>query len=100
MTGVAPKDNSTKSTGWRFVSDLDSGLGLAEDGLLKNIFNVEEKELMRTRNRLVSEDRSDGFRYALDQVDLQVSTEPIILLFFPVAVKFNDLKLLCTKLSL
>ena len=50
--------------------------GKAEDQLIKEVYMIKEKDeeqsMYRTRKRLLSQD-DDGFLYALEQIDEQVS---------------------------
>jgi len=59
----------------RFLPDLETALGKAEDGLLENVLNIKEKDIkkadIRRRERLMS-DADDGFLHALLQIDEQV----------------------------
>ena len=66
--GVKPSSNS----GVRFMPDLEAALGKAEDGLLKFVYKVQEKEQARIKMRRMSIN-DDGFIYALEQIDTQVS---------------------------
>jgi len=67
-SGVKP------TRGLRFLPDIETALGKAEDALIKHVFQKEEKSKMesgqRRRARLVSID-DDGFRFALRQIDEQ-----------------------------
>ena len=67
-SGVKP------TRGLRFLPDIETALGKAEDALIKNVFQKEEKSKMesgqRRRARLMSVD-DDGFRFALRQIDEQ-----------------------------
>lgn len=60
--------------GLRFLPDIETALGKAEDALIKYVFQKEEKTVVETgerrRARLMSVD-DDGFRFALKQIDDQ-----------------------------
>jgi len=63
-----------------FQPDLEAALGKAEDGILNSVFHVVEQTEhdvgLRRRERAFS-NADDGFRFALDKIDEQVS--PMIL---------------------
>lgn len=60
---------------FRFISNLESAIGRAEDGLLTDIFKAEEMDrkssVARRRIRLMSLGSDSGFGYALEQIDQQ-----------------------------
>lgn len=56
------------------MPDLEAALGKAEDGLLRFVYKVQEKEKARIKMRRKSID-DDGFVYALEQIDAQHGTD-------------------------
>ena len=68
---LVPNGATSKSMGFRFLPDLESALGRAENGLLKSVMKVEEYEMKRLHRRRLSMDE-DGFEYSLRQIDQQV----------------------------
>ena len=68
---LVPNGTTSKASGYRFMSDLESALGRAENGLLKSVLKIEEQEMKRFHRRRLSIDE-DGFEYSLRQIDQQV----------------------------
>ena len=70
MGGLKP---STKRTSvfskLKFFQSMEIALGKAEDGVLKQF---QHDQLIKTKNRSESVDYSNGFSYALEQIDAQV----------------------------
>ena len=75
--------------GLRFVPDLEAALGKAEDGLLKFVYKVEDQERARMKIRRMSVD-DDGFAYALQQIDSQVSQINSLSAWISVNVTFHE----------
>jgi Sulfate permease and related transporters (MFS superfamily) len=72
LGGLKPSmDKKSVNSVLRFMPELDSALSQAEDGLLKSMSYLEEKELRRSKIRSNSS-AEDGFLYALKEIDTQV----------------------------
>jgi len=72
LGGVKPSiDKKSANSVLRFPPDMETALSKAEDGLLKRLSPLEEKELRRSRLRTISTS-DDGFLYALSEIDKQV----------------------------
>jgi len=73
--GILQSQGKNKSLS--FSADLESALGVAEDGLLTNILHWRAREIARAnkrkQNRAQNNCEGDGFLYALRQIDEQVS---------------------------
>ena len=73
LGGVKPShDKNAANSTLRFLPEMESALCKAEDGLLKNMSQLEQKEMRRSRIRANST-ADDGFLYALKEIDNQVS---------------------------
>lgn len=71
LGGLKPSmDKKSANSVLRFMPELDSALSQAEDGLLKSMSYLEEKELRRSKIRSNSS-AEDGFLYALKEIDVQ-----------------------------
>jgi MFS superfamily sulfate permease-like transporter len=72
LGGLKPSiDKKSPNSMLRFVPELETALSQAEDGLLKSMSYLEEKELRRIKIRANSS-ADDGFLYALKEIDKQV----------------------------
>lgn len=73
LGGVKPShDKNAANSMLRFSPEMESALCKAEDGLLKKMSQLEQKEMRRSRIRANST-ADDGFLYALKEIDNQVS---------------------------
>lgn len=69
--GVKPAPGAKR---WSYVFDLESALAKAEDGLISDVFRLEEKDEAETGERRRVRSQSlleDGFIYALRKIDEQ-----------------------------
>jgi CRP-like cAMP-binding protein len=76
--GVKPEPGAKR---WSYVFDLESALAKAEDGLISDVFHLEEKDEAETGERRRVRSQSlvdDGFIYALQKIDEQHGTNTVV----------------------
>jgi len=84
VAGLAPKVKSdffyaglkpgTGPWGFVYAADLESALARAEDGLLSNVYHLEQRDELEASNRRRERNESDaedGFLYSLKKIDEQ-----------------------------
>ena len=75
--GVKPEPGAKR---WSYVFDLESALAKAEDGLISDVFHLEEKDEAETVERRRARSHAlveDGFIYALAKIDEQHETNTV-----------------------